>query len=90
VIFTVPPSRRSRPCAYLAGADLRWLDWERWSHRQNTAMKLGGLVGTLTLEGDVAPFAANLEVRCRSIASRRPDSGGVSSGAAAVHAAVLE
>ncbi len=41
----------------MASADLRWLDWERWSQRQNAAMKLGGLVGTLTLEGDVAPFA---------------------------------
>ncbi len=41
----------------IAGSDLRWLDWERWSQRQNTAMKLGGLVGTLTLEGDLAPFA---------------------------------
>jgi hypothetical protein len=40
----------------VASADLRWLDWERWSQRQNAAMKLGGLVGTLTLEGDVAPF----------------------------------
>lgn len=41
----------------LAGSDLRWLDWERWSQRQNAAMKLGGVVGTLTLEGDLAPFA---------------------------------
>lgn len=41
----------------VAGADLRWHDWERWSQRQNAAMKLGGLVGTLTLEGDLAPFA---------------------------------
>src|SRR3954447_21370243 len=38
-------------------ADLRWLDWERWSQRQSAAMKLGGLVGSLTLEGDVSPFA---------------------------------
>lgn len=41
----------------VAGAALRWLDWERWSQRQGAAMKLGGLVGTLTLEGDLAPFA---------------------------------
>ncbi|MFL6260778.1 MAG: CRISPR system precrRNA processing endoribonuclease RAMP protein Cas6 [Thermoanaerobaculia bacterium] len=38
-------------------ATLRRVTWERWSQRQNTAMKLGGLVGTLTLEGDLAPFA---------------------------------
>jgi hypothetical protein len=37
--------------------DLRWHDWERWSQRQQSTMKLGGLVGHLHLEGDLAPFA---------------------------------
>jgi CRISPR-associated endoribonuclease Cas6 len=46
----------------VAGCDLRWHDWERWSQRQNSAMKLGGLVGTLTLEGDLAPFAPLLRI----------------------------
>ena len=41
-------------------ADLRWHDWERWSQRQQTSMKLGGLVGRLVLEGDLRPFAALL------------------------------
>ena len=41
----------------VAGADLRWLDWDRWSQHQNAAMKLGGLVGSLTLEGDLSPIA---------------------------------
>jgi hypothetical protein len=41
----------------IVAADLRWHDWERFSHRQNTAMKLGGVVGTLTVDGDLAPFA---------------------------------
>jgi hypothetical protein len=36
--------------------DLVWYDWERWSNRQRTAMKLGGVVGTLVIEGDLAPF----------------------------------
>jgi len=35
----------------VAGAALGWLDWERWSQHQSAAMKLGSLVGTLTLEG---------------------------------------
>lgn len=30
-------------------ADVRWLDWTRYSARQGTRMQLGGLVGTLTL-----------------------------------------
>lgn len=41
-------------------ADLRWHDWERWSNRQQSSMKLGGLVGRLVLEGDLTPFAALL------------------------------
>jgi hypothetical protein len=40
----------------ILAADLAWHDWERFSQRQGTAMKLGGLVGTVTLAGDLAPF----------------------------------
>lgn len=31
-------------------------DWERYSNRQRTRMKLGGIVGTVTYEGYLAPF----------------------------------
>jgi hypothetical protein len=31
-------------------------DWERYSSRQRTRMKLGGVVGTATYTGDLAPF----------------------------------
>ena len=31
-------------------------DWERYSNRQRTRMKLGGIVGTVTYEGALAPF----------------------------------
>jgi CRISPR-associated endoribonuclease Cas6 len=44
----------------VVAADLRWHDWERWSNRQQSSMKLGGLVGRLVLEGDLTPFAALL------------------------------
>jgi len=37
-------------------ADLKWLDWERYSARQQTRMTLGGFVGVVTFEGDLAPF----------------------------------
>jgi hypothetical protein len=35
---------------------LRWRDWQRYSTRQKVQMKLGGLVGTVTYEGDLCPF----------------------------------
>lgn len=37
--------------------DLRWFDWERYSNRQQQTMKLGGLLGALHLQGDLAPFS---------------------------------
>lgn len=35
---------------------LKWYDWERYSARQNTRMKLGGFVGKITFKGDINPF----------------------------------
>jgi hypothetical protein len=35
---------------------LAWRDWERYSSRQQTTMTLGGLVGTVTYAGNLAPF----------------------------------
>jgi hypothetical protein len=36
--------------------DLRWWDWERWSQRQRTSMRLGGFLGELEIEGELEPF----------------------------------
>jgi hypothetical protein len=37
--------------------NLRWVDWERYSSRQDTKINLGGLlVGEATYEGDLAEF----------------------------------
>ncbi len=36
--------------------NLAWRDWTRYSSRQHQKMALGGLVGTWTLSGDLAPF----------------------------------
>lgn len=33
-----------------------WLDWERYSSRQDLRMKLGGVVGEITYEGDIFSF----------------------------------
>lgn len=35
---------------------LRWWDWQRYSHRQRTKMKLGGFVGEMEIAGDLAPL----------------------------------
>jgi len=42
--------------------DLRWVDWERRSNRQKTEMMMGGFVGEMTLEGEVAPFLDLLRI----------------------------
>lgn len=36
---------------------LAWHDWSRYSSRQKQAMTLGGVLGTWTLRGDLAPLA---------------------------------
>ena len=36
--------------------NLRWYDWERYSGRQETTMKMGGFVGEITFEGEIVPF----------------------------------
>jgi CRISPR-associated endoribonuclease Cas6 len=36
--------------------NLKWHDWERYSGRQETRMKMGGFVGKITFEGDITPF----------------------------------
>jgi len=35
---------------------LYWHDWERYSNRQGTRMKLGGFMGEITYEGEFEPF----------------------------------
>jgi hypothetical protein len=39
-----------------AKQDLTWFDWERYSSRQRTTMRMGGLMGLVTFEGNLAPF----------------------------------
>ena len=40
-----------------ASKDLRWLDWERYSSRQNTRMKMGGITGDIIYEGEFDSFS---------------------------------
>ncbi len=46
----------------LQPAGLRWFDWGRYSQRQQQEMKLGGLLGSGHLHGDLAPFAELLHL----------------------------
>jgi len=39
----------------VAASDLRWQDWRRYSNRQERSMEMGGFVGTVEIEGDLAP-----------------------------------
>jgi len=37
-------------------SELRWYDWKRYSQRQGTKMKMGGFLGEITFEGELAEF----------------------------------
>jgi hypothetical protein len=41
----------------IVSSSLRWHDWERYNARQKTLMNMGGFMGTVEIEGDLAPFA---------------------------------
>jgi len=41
---------------------LTWLDWTRYSSRQQQKMRLGGVIGTWRLVGPLAPFAPLLQL----------------------------
>lgn len=41
---------------------INWCEWERYSHRQQQAMTFGGVIGTLRLEGELAPFLSLLQI----------------------------
>lgn len=36
--------------------NLLWFDWERYSTRQDTRMKMGGFIGSVSFEGNIEPF----------------------------------
>ncbi len=41
---------------------LRWVDWERYSARQQSTMLMGGLIGSVTFEGPLAEFLPLLKL----------------------------
>jgi len=40
----------------IESSSLKWFDWERYSSRQDTRMKLGGLIGKIIYSGNIEPF----------------------------------
>lgn len=46
----------------LIGHDLHWWDWGRYSQRQQQEMQLGGLLGSVQLQGNLTPFAELLHL----------------------------
>lgn len=42
--------------------NLHWFDWERYSRRQDAAMKFGGLKGKTSFTGDLGPFLPYLRL----------------------------
>ena len=51
-----PPLLRAAQQISTICHDLRWQDQQRWSGRQKSTMKLGGLIGRVQYEGDFGPF----------------------------------
>lgn len=45
----------------IKSSSLFWHDWERYSHRQDARMKLGGLIGETTYHGNISPFIPFLQ-----------------------------
>jgi len=40
----------------IVDTDLVWFDWQRYSHRQDQAMLMGGMTGSITYEGKIGEF----------------------------------
>ena len=40
----------------IESSSLHWHDWERYSNRQEQAMMMGGLIGSVTFSGSLAPY----------------------------------
>lgn len=45
----------------VVSSTLRWFDWERYSDRQERAMLMGGMTGSVTYRGNIAEFLPLIE-----------------------------
>jgi hypothetical protein len=42
--------------------ELNWFDWRRYSHRQDRSMLMGGLIGSVTYEGNIGEYIPLIEI----------------------------
>jgi len=54
--------KRAKERVNTVHSDLRWHDWERYSQRQATKLKMGGFLGEITFEGDLTEFLPFLKL----------------------------
>jgi hypothetical protein len=40
----------------LVKSEVEWIDWERYSSKQNERLKMGGIIGKAVYKGDIAPY----------------------------------
>ena len=45
----------------IKSSDLKWYDWRRYSRRQEQAMLMGGLIGSVSYEGELSEFIPYLK-----------------------------
>lgn len=45
----------------IVDSNLRWFDWRRYSQRQDKAMLMGGMIGTVTYEGNLREYLPLVE-----------------------------
>lgn len=46
--------------------DLHWFDWQRYSNRQEAKMLMGGMIGSITYQGEIGEYLPLLEL-CREL-----------------------
>ena len=56
------PLQQSADAIQMEKQEIHWQDWERYSNRKRSRMKLGGLMGMLKLEGNLGPFLPYLRL----------------------------
>ncbi|MBW2031826.1 MAG: CRISPR system precrRNA processing endoribonuclease RAMP protein Cas6 [Deltaproteobacteria bacterium] len=50
----------------IAESDIGWFDWQRYSGRQDRAMLMGGIVGSITYEGEIGEYLPFLDFCARA------------------------